>query len=99
MAFNPNAQAAMANVANMFGAQQQQDDSWKAQGFLNIYLPTTQGGRRKIGTIYLHENKQMEKQLIERLKADPEAVIEALLGKIEMEFNEAGGNTTDSFDI
>jgi len=98
MAFNPNA-AAAATVANMFGGNQQQDDSWKAQGFINIYLPTKNGEPKKIGTIYLHENKPLEKQLLDRLKVDEEAVLEALQAKIELRFNVAGGSQHDSFDI
>jgi hypothetical protein len=49
---------------------QQADDSWKAQAFVNIYVPTPDGGRRKIGALALKESKPFEAALIERLSSD-----------------------------
>lgn len=87
-----------SNVAP-FQQQNQQDESWKSQGFINLYLPTKTGTRRKIGTIYLKESKPMERALIERLKADPEATLELLLNKLEMDFATADGAKDDGFDL
>lgn len=95
MAFQPNAMMAQ-NVASMF--PQQQDESWKSQGFINIYLPTTSGTRRKIGTIYLKETKALEKHLLDRLKADPEATLQALANKLEFDFNTAE-EKDEQFDL
>jgi hypothetical protein len=49
---------------------QQADDSWKAQGFINLYVPTPDGGRRKVGAIALKESKPFEAALLERLSTE-----------------------------
>lgn len=42
-----------------------QPDSWKAQGFINLYLPAKDGGkRRKLGAIPLKDSKPAEKLLM-----------------------------------
>lgn len=50
--------------------QQGQNDDWKAQAFINIYVPTPDGGRRKIGSIALRESKPFEKAIIARLQEE-----------------------------
>ena len=60
------------------------NESWKAQAFLNIYLPTREGGRRKLGSIPLRESKAYEKAIIERLKED--GALESLAQVIELDF-------------
>lgn len=75
-----------------------QDESWKAQGFINIYLPTKGGGERKLGTIALHEKKPAEKQLIDWLKAD-EKNIQTLVGKLMFNFNTAEPKEGSEFDL
>lgn len=53
----------------------------KAIGFLNFYMPTEGGGRKKIGVtgIPLRESNANEKRLAEWLAEDPEARIQILL--------------------
>lgn len=62
------------------------DESWKADAFLNLYLPTKGGSRRKVGSIGLKNSKPFEKDLIAKLSADPEAV-KRMLTVLELEFN------------
>ena len=50
--------------------QASQNDDWKAQAFINIYVPAPNGGRRKIGSISLRESKPYEKAIIERLQEE-----------------------------
>lgn len=64
MAFN-TARNAQPQVAN---------ENWRSQGFINIYLPTPDGGRRKIGSIPLKESKAYEAALLKRLSSDPLAI-------------------------
>ena len=78
---------------------QQQDESWKAQGFLNFYLPTKGGGKRKLGTIALREGKANEKALIDWLKANPEANVAHLMAKLEVNFQTSEANEASSFDL
>lgn len=66
MAFNTNAaRSNQPQVAN---------ENWRSQGFINIYLPTPDGGRRKIGSISLKESKAYEAALLKRLSSDPLAI-------------------------
>lgn len=74
------------STTNRTGAGRGPDESWKSDAFLNLYLPTNGGSRRKVGSIGLRVTKPFEKDLIERLKADPEAV-KRLLAACELEFN------------
>lgn len=98
MAFQTNAQSALNNVASLLGASQQQDDSWKSQGFLNLYIPTKSGSRRKIGTVFLKESRATDKQLLDAFKADPEATMKKLMSVLELEFNSAEGSE-DALDL
>ncbi|WP_225784530.1 hypothetical protein [Xenophilus sp. Marseille-Q4582] len=49
------------------------DDKDKAAGFINLYLPTAAGGKRKLYGIPLRVSQQFERQLFEKLQAEPEA--------------------------
>jgi len=63
--------------------QQDQDDSWKATAFINIYIPGP-NGKRKLGSIPLKDSKAFEAAVIERLKQ--EGGLEALAKVIELDF-------------
>ena len=80
MAFEKDRTAARGTAAR--GA----DESWKSDAFLNLYLPTNGGTRRKVGSIGLKNSKPFEKDLIAKLSADPEAV-KRMLAVLELEFN------------
>jgi DNA gyrase/topoisomerase IV subunit B len=81
MAFNRNTSAQ--------NNQAQDNDNWKAQGFINLYLPSKEEGKqRKIGAIPLRVSKAGEKQLLEWLQADP-ANAKKLAEKLIVDFQEA----------
>lgn len=61
------------------------DADWKADGFINFYLPTADG-RAKVGAIALRKSRDKEAQLLEWLNADP-ANVQKLLKKLVIEFN------------
>lgn len=65
-----------------------QDDSWKAQGFLNLYLPGKDGVRRKLGAIPLKESKSNEKAMLAWLNEDASRVA-MILAKLEIEYKPA----------
>ena len=90
MAFNSSS-AAPATPAN---------DSWKAQGFLNLYLPAkdAKGGRRKLGAIPLKDSKPAEKALMEWLNEDPSRVA-TIASKLVVEYQAADGGNTAGFDL
>lgn len=71
------------------------NESWKAQGFLNLYLPS-KAGRRKLGAIPLKESKASEKRLLAWLNEDPSRVAQ-ILSKLEMEYQSAGTSDENTF--
>lgn len=93
MAFNTNTAATRNNDA-------QSNDSWKAQGFLNLYLPSkdAKGGRRKLGAIPLKDSKPAEKALMEWLNEDPSRV-STIAAKLVVEYQAADGGNTAGFDL
>lgn len=88
MAFNTNT-APAATPAN---------ESWKAQGFINLYLPSKDGKRRKLGAIALKESKSTEKQLLAWLNEDPENV-KTLASKLIVEYQSATTADENAFDL
>lgn len=85
--------------ANAATAVKTDDESWKAQGFINLYLPSKNGeARRKLGAIALKDSKPSEKALREWLEQDP-ANIAKVLGKLVMEYQSAAGSDANGFDL
>lgn len=75
------------------------NEQWKAQGFLNFYLPTKDGGRRKVGAIPLKSGKPSEKQLLDWLQADPEKNAQAMINAMVMEFQSATPTEGSAFEL
>lgn len=74
------------------------NENWKAQGFLNLYLPAKNGQRRKLGAIPLKESKANEKQLLAWLNEDPSRVAQ-ILAKLEIEYQSAAANDEHAFAL
>ena len=66
-----------------------QDDSWKATAFLNFYVPTSDGGRRKIGAISLKDSKSFDAAVIARLTEGGTEATRALMNVLECDFHRA----------
>lgn len=62
----------------------QNNDGWKAQAFINVYVATGEGNRRKLIGIPLKESKAFERMLIERLQQ--EGGIEAFAENVSFTF-------------
>ena len=91
MAFRTNTAAAAQTNDNQ--------ESWKAAGFVNLYLPSTDGGKRKkLGAIPLRANKPSEAALLEWLKKDP-ANVEKLLSKLELDFQSVEASAAIGFAL
>ena len=75
------------------------NENWKSDAFLNIYMPTRQGGRRKIGSVGLKLNKPMDKQLLDYLSDAGEEGLAALKERIVLDFQRADGNNGDELDL
>lgn len=87
MAFQSNAQR-----------NEQNDTSWKASGFLNLYLPGQDGKRRKLGAIALRDSKPAERKLVEWLTADPTRAAK-ILAKLEIDYQSAKPNEAAGFAV
>ena len=93
MAFNrSNAAAVSAPAIAVPG-------NWeRAKGFLNIYLPSKDGKRRKVGAIALRESKLVENQILGFLEAD-EGNLEKLVGKLIFEYQSTAANEGTKLDL
>jgi len=91
MAFQTAASgSSSSNVAN---------DSWKADGFINLYLPSANGAkRRKLGAIPLKGSKPSEKELLAYLNEDPTRVAN-ILSKLVMEYQSVTPAEGTGFDL
>lgn len=78
--------------------QAQANETWKAQGFLNFYLPSKNGQRKKLGAIPLKESKHSEKALLAWLNEDPSRVGQ-ILAKLEVEYQSATPADASGFDL
>lgn len=70
----------------------------RASGFLNFYLPTKGGKRRKLGAIPLYNSKVNEKTFMDWLAAD-EANITKVLSVLELEYRAAESDENAAFDL
>ena len=89
MAFKPTAVPASTD----------EDVSWKAQGFINISLPSKDGkSNRKLGAIPLRDSNVNEKTLREFLEADP-ANLDKVLSKFVLDYQNATPAEGSGFDL
>lgn len=77
------------------------NDGWKAQGFLNLSLPskTSKSGFRKLAGIPLKDSIQSEKILREWIEKDPAAACAAILSGLKIEYQSAEPAAGSGFDI
>lgn len=95
MGFQTNEQAAANNGNNNGGIPEHK----KAQGFINIYLPTIEGGKRKVGALPLLDSDPRQKKIREILEVEGEAAIERFRAKIIIEYNSATPTEGSAFDL
>ena len=70
----------------------------RAKGFLNIYLPSKDGKRRKVGAIALRESKLLENQILTFLEAD-EANLPKLSSKLIFEYQSVEASESTKLDL
>ena len=95
MAFNPSAQRAVSPAVT--GA----NTDWKAQGFLNLYLPDPSGKKIKLGAIPLKESNVRginEKKMLAWLNEDPSRV-SVILAKLTIEYRPVDEAESVGFDM
>ena len=59
----------------------------KAIGFINVYIPTVGGSKRKIGTLALNASKASEKAVFDRLSEGGDEALNRLAEIMILEFN------------
>lgn len=64
------------------------NSDWKADAFLNLFLPRKDGSRMKLGFCALKLSQADQAQLIQWIKEDPEGHLEILKRKLVIEFKE-----------
>jgi len=85
MAFAKNTNS---NVSSFASRGKSREESWKADAFLNFYLPT-KNGRRKVGYIPLKASKALEAYILERLGDADEATMAAFKEALVIEVSSA----------
>lgn len=83
MAFNKTATATFS--APTAAAEGEKPNN--AAGFLNFYMPTKGGGRRKIGYIVLQKNDRFQAAIAARLIDDPDAIAQ-FMELLDVDFND-----------
>ena len=78
---------AFKNTSAARNQQSEQNENWKAQAFINVYVATGEGNRRKLIGIPLKESKAFERMLIERLQQ--EGGLEAFAENVSFTFEMA----------
>lgn len=99
MAFQTN-QVQSNNVSSFESAAKPagQNDSWKADRFINIWVPSKGGKATKLGTIGLKTSRPKEAALITRLDANPND-IDALKEVLTLTYESAEGNASSEFEF
>ena len=81
------------NLSTGNNNQQTENENWRAQGFINLYVKVGEG-KRKVGSIPLKESKAFERALLERLQQ--EGGVEAFIANLEVDFQLADKETKPS---
>lgn len=68
-----------------------QDDSWKAQGFINISIARPDGTKAKLSAIPLKDSRVSERNLRAWLEENPEANCATLLKALVIDYRPADG--------
>lgn len=81
-------------------SNQSDNDDWKAEGFINMYLPKKNPdgstGKFKLGAIPVKDKGAMAK-LVEMLKKDPEGAIKAISANLTLDYQSATGASKVEF--
>lgn len=92
MAFQTGSASNVATINNG------QNDNWKSDRFINIFVPSKDGSKRKLGSIALKKSRTRDAALIERLDANPND-IEALKAVLTLTYESAEGSEDTHFDF
>ena len=74
------------------------NDSWKAVGFINLYLSTVGGKEKKLGALPLRASRSAESELNAWLNAKAENIAK-MASQLIVEFNDSEASHADLFDL
>ena len=66
-----------------------QDESWKAQGFINFTINYPDGRKAKLGAISLKDSRTFDRNMRAWLAANPEANAAKLLASLTIDYRSA----------
>ncbi len=75
------------NSNNKGSNQSNGNTDWKADAFINIFLPRKDGSRMKLGFIALKDDHKEQEKILNLLRTDPTA-IDRLRSKLVLEFKD-----------
>lgn len=67
------------------------NDAWKSDAFVNIWLTLPDGSKRKLGFIGLKKSKNFEKAIIDRLNEGGDEALQGFVNKLSFDFQTADG--------
>lgn len=78
----------------------QQEEKWKADGFLNLYLPGADGNPKKLGAVALHKRKKADAQIIAALEGqNAEQIMQFILQNLSAQYQPADGSGAAGFAL
>ena len=91
---------AQTNVSNFPRSEAPaQNDRWKVDAFVNLYFPTRDGSRVKLGAISLSVDKPTQKQLLDFIADGGDEALEQLKDRLIMDFKRADGQNGTELDL
>lgn len=75
------------------------DDSWKADAFLNLYLPKRDGSKAKLISVPLKLDRVNDAELIEFLSAHEDNAQKLISKRVIADFRLADGSNSSGLDL
>ena len=72
------------------------NDAWKSDAFVNIWLTLPDGSKRKLGFIGLKKSKNFEKAIIDRLNEGGDDAFKAFVNLLAFDYQLADGKPVDA---
>lgn len=80
-------------------AAQSNERATSVVGFLNIYVPTKSGDRKKLGALYLDSKSAVEAAVNAKLEEGGEEALKELVSKLIFSYSPNNGTSADDLDI
>lgn len=88
----------MFNRQSNSNSNSNSNQDWKADAFLNLYLPRHDGTRAKLGAIALKGSNDTHQAIMLLLAKEP-AALERIIEKLMIEYHVVSAEATSDLDI